>query len=513
MLRKVISSTILILSITQNGFAQYWSSPITVSNTLPDANLNCYLTMNNNGDALIVWLNGDQLYSSELPNGSTTWTSELSISLSSYGTSFTSPKTSLDDNGNAAIVLTSQSPEQFVFLYKASGDTWVALTPQPTNATSVAYNIGFANGSACALTIPTFSDQTFQMNLTTFNNQFPLSRTINMIETFNYFVNGVGQVQYIGTSNNSKFAQAARISSYISAVLPTFSGLTLTSDPQLSRSSFGQIVATWKDQGYVFGAKAVFPYGLQNLSIWTLQADSASLTTNAQSIGMNPYTNFTTALWSEVSSVNSTYSLYSNSLQPDSSTWTSAELLLSPTTDTISDVSLIVDNSDNSVAVWLDQQTSTVSYSVNSGSGWSASAVLATGSQKPMIASSSNGTNGYNIAAWVESGRIASSTHFVYVRPTPPSNFSGTFSIVQSGSYSVTDNLSWDASELATSYKIYSDSQLTHLIGTTSGLSFQINNVDISNQFSNYYLVAYDASNNASNSVSCVIKYPQINVQ
>lgn len=496
---------LFFLSLCSTGFSQIWDTIGTVATTtnLPTSTSKYDIAVNDSGDAIIVWIYNDQLYSSELLHGTTTWSSPINVTLSA-GKSFNSIKAVLDINRNAAISVTLTDVSfatSLTLAYKAFGQPWTIYntgTSLPDVALTIDSN-GLAlcgqKSSPSSLNIKAFND-TISPNII---HTIPMGGTTGYQSSLLDIGNGNGDLVAIWVRGPTPVPHNFGFSSRINGIwsTPVFFGLVQNTFGA-SSSHNGRVLAlsdVKNGSNYdIYGYVSDYP---NDASDWTGQLLlSSPYFMVATNIGINPDTGFGTGVW-----VDSNFNVYSSSILAGSTTWSTPQALL--TSGIYATVA--IDVNDISIAVWLNDVTDQIEYSTKIyDQNWSAPEILSNPSvvaESPKITSSPE----FMYAVWVEPGTILFALHTSIPPPPTPTNFTNFFNknrfVTQA---ELIANLSWNPSQGAVSYSIYSDSQLTQLVGSTSGTSFIIHNFQPGIS-STYYLVAVNSTGQSS-PISITIK-------
>lgn len=136
----------IFMSEYRNGS---WTHPTGLSDNIsPDGQdvLNPQLTMDNNGNTIIVWqqsdVNNEQIFMSEYRNGSWSHPTGLSDNISLAGQEVFNPQVAMDNNGNATIVwYQSDGSNNQIFLSEYRNSSW-------SHPASLSDNISPANEHA-----------------------------------------------------------------------------------------------------------------------------------------------------------------------------------------------------------------------------------------------------------------------------------------------------------------------------------------------------------------------------
>jgi hypothetical protein len=500
----------------------FWRDSVTIATTALPANIEDYkLVTNEKGDAIIVWTSGTTLYFCEQTHGQDSWSPVDSIDLSSYGTKFLKPLVALDNNRNAALIVTCSAPnDQVIVAYKMANSSWGNIQAFPSAPNAYAYRTDSScntimidsNGIAYALYQPAYKDPSLE--LITFNNGWGSVKTFDRGTTKNYESQLVdlGNGDIVALWNvypNNGVGFSSRINGIWST--PSVFGTTIG-------GSYGQsfIAAATNNRRCLFGN---YSGGCSFLSIAANPVLSTDWTTVQVSplgsrgvvnvsLASNRRKNCATAIWNIHEK---THSLYSSSIFSDSDAWGAVDTIVAQENPRINWPCVAVDSNMVSIAAWTfgDSPSYVIQYAFKpAGGSWSIPDQLSTaGEVASLVQVSSNAK--YTVVAWVESSssRLVSAVHKV-PNPEPPTNFEGTAIRNRFAAQShVIHTLSWTASESNdVYYQIYADEALTDLIGETPDTSFVLNNVDPSVPLA-YYVVAVDDSGNMSESVSLTLHH------
>jgi hypothetical protein len=501
----------------------FWGSTITIATTALPADIEDYkLASNEKGDAIIVWVSGTTLHCCEQTHGQNSWSSIDSIDLSSYGTKFLKPQVVLDNNRNAALLVTCSAPNcQVIVAYKTANSSWGNIQVFSSSTNSYTNNINSnrhsimidSNGVAYALYQP--ADKDPALELITFMGEWSSVKTFDRGTTKNYESQlvdlGNGDIVALwnvypnnGVGFSSRIDGVWSTPSVFDATIPSSYGISFTATATNNRRClFGN------GYGYqCYLSTAVSPSLPTDWTTIHVQVPSFNTGFGNIFLAASRRKNYVTAIWNIHLY---THSLYSCSISSESDTWGPLETIIAPESTQINHPCVAVDSNKVSIAAWGlgDSFSSVIQYAFRPADGsWSAPAQLSTaGEVASLVQISSNAR--YTVATWVESSssRLVSAVHKV-PNPEPPTNLEGSAIrnrfAVQSH---VIHTLSWTASESDdVYYKIYADEALTCLVGTTSDTSFTLKNVDPGAPLA-YYVVAVDDSGNMSEAVSLTLHH------